>query len=131
MIVLDTHAWVWFVDDPRQLSEPAHKATEAARAAGSIVISSISSWEVAMLAASGRLKLTIDVRDWIAKCEALPFFSFVPVDNTIFVRSVLLPGPLHADPADRVIMATALIRDIPIVTKDRKIRDYPGIQSIW
>ena len=131
MIVLDTHAWVWFVDDPRQLSAPAHKAIEAARAAGSIVISSISSWEVAMLAASGRLKLTIDVRDWIAKCEALPFFNFVPVDNAIFVRSVLLPGPLHADPADRVIIATALMRDIPIVTKDRKIRDYPGIQSIW
>jgi PIN domain nuclease of toxin-antitoxin system len=131
VIVLDTHAWVWFVDDPRQLSEPARKATEAARATGSIVISSISSWEVAMLAASGRLKLTIDVRDWIAKCEALPFFNFVPVDNTIFVRSVLLTGPLHADPADRIIIATALTRGLPIVTKDRKIQDYPGIQCIW
>ena len=131
MILLDTHAWVWFVNDPSQLSRPARKAAEAARAAGSTVVSSISSWEVAMLAASGRLKLTIDVRDWIAKCEALPFFNFVPVDNAIFVRSVLLPGPLHADPADRVIIATALMRDIPIVTKDRKIRDYPRIQSIW
>jgi PIN domain nuclease of toxin-antitoxin system len=131
VIVLDTHAWVWFVDDPRQLSEPARKAAEAARAAGSMVISSISSWELAMLAASGRLKLTIDVRDWIAKCEALPFFNFVPVDNTIFVRSVLLTGPLHADPADRIIIATALTRGLPIVTKDRKIRDYPGIQCIW
>jgi PIN domain nuclease of toxin-antitoxin system len=131
VIVLDTHAWVWFVADPRQLSEPAHKATEAAQAAGSIVISSISSWEVVMLAASGRLKLTIDVRDWIAKCEALPFFNFVPVNNSIFVRSVFLPGPLHADPADRIIIATALMRDIPIVTKDRKIRDYPRVQSIW
>jgi PIN domain nuclease of toxin-antitoxin system len=84
-----------------------------------------------MLAASGRLKLTIDVRDWIAKCEALPFFNFVPVDNTIFVRSVLLTGPLHADPADRIIIATALTRGLPIVTKDRKIQDYPGIQCIW
>jgi PIN domain nuclease of toxin-antitoxin system len=84
-----------------------------------------------MLAARGRLKLTIDVRDWIAKCEALPFFNFVPVDNAIFVRSVFLAGPLHADPADRIIIATALMRDTPIVTRDRKIRDYPGIQSIW
>jgi len=131
VIVLDTHAWVWFVDDPRQLSVPARKATETALAGGSIVISSISSWEVAMLAASGRLKLTIDVRDWIAKCEALPFFNFVPVDNTIFVRSVFLPGRLHADPADRIIIATALTRDIPIVTKDRKIRSYPRVRSIW
>ena len=131
MIVLDTHAWVWFVDDPRQLSAPARKAIETARAGGSIIISSISCWEVAMLSASGRLKLTIDVRDWIAKCEALPFFNFVSVDNTIFVHSVFLAGPLRADPADRIIIATALARDIPIVTKDRKIRNYPRIRSIW
>jgi PIN domain nuclease of toxin-antitoxin system len=131
VIVLDTHAWVWFVDDPRRLSAPACKATEKALAAGSIVISSISCWEVAMLSASGRLRLTIDVRDWIAKCEALPFFNFVPVDNAIFVRSVFLPGSLHGDPADRIIIATALTRDIPIVTKDRKIRNYPGIRSVW
>ena len=131
MIVLDTHSWVWFVDDPRLLSVQARKATERALAANAIVISAISCWEVAMLSASGRLKLTIDVRDWIAKCETLPFFNFVPVDNAIFVRSVFLSGPLHADPADRIIMATALTRDIPIVTKDRKIRSYPHIRSIW
>ncbi len=131
MIVLDTHAWVWFVDDPRQLSAPARKAAETALAGGSIVISCISSWEVAMLAASGRLKLTIDVRDWVAKCESLPFFNFVPLDNAILVRSVFLAGPLHADPADRIIIATALIRGIPIVTKDRRIRNYPGVRSIW
>ena len=131
MIVLDTHAWVWFVDNPGRLSAPARKAIEAALAASSILISSISSWEVAMLAATGRLKLTIDVRDWIAKCEALPFFNFVPVDNAIFVRSVFQPGPLHADPADRIIIATALMKDIPIVTQDQRIRNYPGVQSIW
>jgi len=131
VIVLDTHAWVWFVNDPRQLSAPAREATEMALAARSVYISSISTWEVAMLAASGRLKLTIDVRDWIAKCEALPFFNFVPVDNAIFIRSIFLPGPLHADPADRIIIATALTRQIPIVTKDRKIRNYATVQSIW
>ncbi len=131
MILLDTHAWVWFIDDPSQLSEPARKVTEAAQTKGSIVISSISCWEVAMLSASGRLKLKIDVRDWIAKCEALPFLNFVPVDNAIFLRSVFLPAPLHADPADRIIVATALSKDIPIVTKDQKIRDYPRIESIW
>lgn len=131
MILLDTHAWVWFVNDPRQLSASARKAVESARAAGSIVISSISSWEVAMLAARGRLRLTVDVRDWIAKCQALPFFNFVPVDNDIFVRSVFLAGPLHADPADRIIIATAIMRDIPIITKDSRIRHYPRVQSIW
>ena len=131
MIVLDTHAWIWFVNDPRQLSAAARRAIKGAMSKRSIYISTISAWEVALLAASGRIELTIDVQDWIAKSEALPFFSFVPVDNTIFLRSVFLPGPLHADPADRVIIATAIMKGIPIVTKDEKIRNYSKVRSIW
>ncbi len=84
-----------------------------------------------MLVASGRLKLTMDAQDWIARCEALPFLAFVPVDDSIFLRSVLLPGPFHKDPADRIIIATALTRDVPVVTKDSKIRNYPAVRSIW
>jgi PIN domain nuclease of toxin-antitoxin system len=131
MIVLDTHAWIWFVNDPRQLSAPARRAAEEAMSGRSIYISSISALEVALLAASGRIELTIDVHDWIAKSEALPFINFVPVDNAIFLRSVFLPGPLHADPADRVIIATALMKGIPVVTKDEKIRKYSKVKSIW
>lgn len=131
MIVLDTHAWIWFVNDPRQLSTPARRAAEEAMSKRSIYISSISAWEVAMLSASGRIQLTLDVRDWIAKSENLPFFNFVPVDNAIFMRSVFLPGPLHADPADRIIIATALMKGMPVVTKDEKIRKYPKIKAIW
>jgi PIN domain nuclease of toxin-antitoxin system len=131
VIVLDTHAWIWFVDDPRRLSAPARRAVAKAQAANSLLISSVSCWEIAMLAAGGRLKLTMDVRDWIARCEALPFLTFIPVDNAIFLRSVFLPGALHRDPADRIIIATALARDIPVVTKDSKIRNYPAIKSIW
>ncbi|NWG14146.1 MAG: hypothetical protein HXY20_11490 [Acidobacteria bacterium] len=70
------------------------------------------------------------MRDWIAGCEALPFLRFVPVDNAIFARSVFLPGLFHPDPAHRIITATALMRDIPIVTKDQRIRNYPGVQSV-
>jgi PIN domain nuclease of toxin-antitoxin system len=83
-----------------------------------IYISSISAWEVAVLGVSGRMELTMTVQDWIAASEALPFFHFVPVDNTIFTRSVLLPGPLHSDPADRVIITTAIMKGMPLVTKD-------------
>jgi PIN domain nuclease of toxin-antitoxin system len=131
MIVLDTHAWVWLVNDPRQLSPAARRAAEKAQSSNAIYLSSISAWEVALLAASGRIKLTIDVQDWIAGSEALPFFNFVPVDNAIFVRSVSLPGPFHNDPADRIIIATAMMKGMPIVTKDEKIRGYSKVKSIW
>jgi PIN domain nuclease of toxin-antitoxin system len=131
MILLDTHAWIWFVDNPRQLSSPARRAVEEALSKRAIYVSSISAWEVALLAAGGRIELTIDIQDWISGSEALPFFNFVPVDNAIFVRSVLLPGPLHSDPADRIIIATAIMKGMPIVTKDEKIRRYPKVKSIW
>ena len=58
-----------------------------------------------MLVRAGRLELTLDVSDWIAKCEAAPFIRFVPVDNRIALRSVELPSFPHSDPADRIIVA--------------------------
>jgi predicted nucleic acid-binding protein len=61
----------------------------------------------------------------------LPPFTFVSVDNAIFLRSVLLPGPLHADTADRILIATAIMKGFPIVTKDRKIHQYSKVKSIW
>ena len=131
MIVLDTHAWIWFVNNPQQLSVTARRAVREAMSRKAIYISSISAWEVALLEASGRIKLTISVQDWIAGSEALPFFNFIPVDNSIFLRSVFLPGPLHRDPADRVIIATAIMKGMPIVTKDEKIRKYSKVKSIW
>jgi PIN domain nuclease of toxin-antitoxin system len=131
VIVLDTHVWVWYVDDPTQLSAPARTSIDQALREKAVLISSISVWEVALLVVSGRLELTIDVHDWIAKCEALPSFTFVPVDNAIFLKSVFLSAQLHNDPADRIIIATALMRGVPVVTKDRRIRKYAKVQSIW
>ncbi len=131
MIVLDTHAWVWFVSNPELLSKAAKKAIDASMEQKGIFISSISAWEVALLAAKKRLKLTIDVTDWIGKSERLPFFQFIPVDNSVAVKSVNLPQPLHNDPADRIIIATAITIAAPLVTKDKKLLDYPHVETIW
>ena len=98
---------------------------------GGIIISSISTWEIALLTDKKRLKLSIDTRDWIRKTEALPFVRFVPVDNTIALRSITLPGDFHPDPADRIITATAMTMGLPLVTKDEKILGYPHIKTIW
>ena len=131
MIVLDTHAWIWFISNPDILSKRAEKAVKAAVKDKSILISSISAWEVALLVAKKRLKLTLDISDWIAKSESLPFIQFVPVTNSIAVKSVNLPLPLHPDPADRIIIATALWLGAPLVTKDIKLLDYCHIKTIW
>jgi len=131
MIVLDTHAWVWFISNPELLSERAKRHVDAAVEEKAVMISSISVWEVALLIAKKRLILTLELNDWVAKSEMLPFFKFIPVDNSVAIKSVNLPQPLHSDPADRIIIATAISLGAPMVTKDEKILNYSQVQTIW
>jgi PIN domain nuclease of toxin-antitoxin system len=131
MIVLDTHAWIWFISKPEVLSKKAKKAVAAAVKEKNVLVSSISAWEVALLVKKKRLELSMDVSDWVAKSENLPFIQFIPVSNSIAVKSVNLPQPLHPDPADRIIIATALSTGAAIVTKDKKISDYSHVKTIW
>lgn len=131
MIVIDTHVWLWWVSDPSQLSGLARSAIDAAAQRHELFVSTISAWEVAMLAEKGRLRLTLDVRDWIARSEALPFLTFVPLTNAIAIEAVRLPGFPHADPADRIIAATASSLGAELVTKDEKLRGYSLLRTIW
>ena len=131
MIVLDTHTWIWFISKPEVLSKQATKALSAAVEEKSVLISSISAWEVALLVTKKRLTLSLDVTDWIAKSENLPFIQFIAVSNSIAIKSVNLPQPLHPDPADRIIIATALSAGVPLVTKDKKLLNYPHVKTIW
>jgi PIN domain nuclease of toxin-antitoxin system len=131
VIVLDTHAWVWWVSGSQPMSRQARTALQRGMNEGSIRVSSISVWEVAQLVARGRLELTSDVADWVAKSESLPFVQFVPVDNRIAIRAARLPGRLHADPADRLIVATTLALGATLVTKDERLRRYAHVETLW
>ena len=131
MIVLDTHAWIWWLANPDEISRAAREAIDREIEREEVLISSISSWEIALLVRKGRLELTMPVEDWVARSEALPFIQFVPLDNRIALRSNQLPGEIHDDPADRIIIATALTLGTPLVSKDTRIRDYPHVMTIW
>ncbi len=132
MIALDTHAWVWWVASPARIPKLATRLIEQAVEGGErLLVSSISVWEVAMLAARGRLELTIDVEAWISHAESVPHFHFVPVDNRIAVRAVQLPEFPHRDPADRIIAATAMIAGATLVTADERLRAYRPVTTAW
>lgn len=131
MIVLDTSTLVWLVSDPKRLSKKALLMMTREKKTKSISVSSISIWEICLLVKKGRLQLSMDVGAWIGTIEQLPFLEFVPVDNRIARFSVDLPEPFHADPADRMIVATARILGAKLVTSDRKILQYPHVQTIW
>lgn len=132
MIVLDTHVLIWWVSGATdQLSPAAQQAITQEIQDGKIVVSSISAWELAMLVAKDRLALSMDVADWLACVDQIESITFVPVDNTIAVKSTELPGEFHKDPADRIIVATARKVAAPLVTADEKILAYPHVRTIW
>lgn len=128
MIVLDTHIWIAYIDDPASLPKSALEAIR--NRLEPVGISSISVWEVFMLERRGRLEMRIPAELWVEKCERLALFHFVPVDNTIVRLAVGLPEPIHNDPADRIIIATALSLGATLVTKDNKILSYPHVKTL-
>jgi PIN domain nuclease of toxin-antitoxin system len=122
---------VWLVAEPDRLSTRARRHIDGEMRSGPLLVSSMSVWEVAMLSERRRLLLTIGVEDWVAQCEALPFLSFVPVSNRIALESVRLAGSPPSDPADRIIIATALGLGATVVTADRRIRAYAPVRAVW
>lgn len=131
MIVLDTHVWVWWINGQPPVSTKAERAIRNAASQAAVYVSSISVWEVSQLVAKGRLELAMDVESWVARSEAMPFLHFIPIDNAIAMKSVRLPEPLHHDPADRIIIATSMQLGFPLVTRDRRILDYPHVTTVW
>jgi PIN domain nuclease of toxin-antitoxin system len=131
LILLDTHVWIWWIASPERLSSPARERIDKAAEEHQVHVSSISTWEVAMLVKKGRLELRMDVEEWVARSEALPFLHFVPMDNRIAVLSNQLADGLHEDPADRIITATALVTGATLITRDQRLRDYPRVETLW
>jgi PIN domain nuclease of toxin-antitoxin system len=98
---------------------------------GAIAISSVTAWEIALLAARGRIVLSTDVLGWLSIVEEIDAVKFIPLSNEIAVRSTQLGEEFPRDPADRFIVATALTVGVPLVTADDKIRRYPYVKTIW
>lgn len=124
MIVLDTHVLVWAVEGDRRLGTNARAAIEEAERTDAIGISAVTPWEIALLAERNRLRLVQEVGTWIEAVLALPGIRLMPIEPAVALDSVRLPGPFHADPADRLIVATARHSGARLVTADGTILSY-------
>ena len=129
-LLLDTHAWVWWVGGSRELPTGTRRQVQAAFAEDRLWVSAISAWEVALLVQRGRLVLRLPVREWVARSEALSGLHFLPIDTAIGLRAVELPD-LHPDPADRIIVASAELLGAVLFTRDARLRAYGGIPTAW
>lgn len=126
MLVLDTHAAVWWAGEPRRLGRAAkvRLATEDRLAIPAIVF-----WEVALLVRKRRLDLGMPVSQWAETIQIVPRVEALPLTPEIAVAADDLD--MHADPADRFIVATALHHRVPLVSKDRLMRSLKFVETIW
>ncbi len=132
MIVIDTHVLLWWIaGETANLTTAAQNALERAADDGAVLASSITAWEITRLHDRGRIGLSIDPQEWLDEVAASGKVEFVPLDNEIAILGARLGPDFHKDPADRFIAATSQKLALPLVTADEKIRNYPGVRTIW
>ena len=130
-VVLDTHAWIWWVAEDRRLSERAQAAIREAHGDRSLWISRISIWEIAKKVEKGRLVLDRALDDWLDLATDPAGLRVAEPTRSVLVESCRLPDGLDGDPADQMIVATARAYGAVLVTKDRRLRKYQHVRTVW
>ena len=129
MIVLDTHAWLWWLAAPERLSGAARHAIDQAPSIG---VSTLSAWEIATLVARGRISLDRDVSLWVrqglagARVEPL-----APSADVAVAAGLLDARSFPGDPVDRLIYATARSAGATLITRDEAIRAFDSASTLW
>lgn len=132
MIVLDTHVLVWWVDgETKKLSRKARQALEQHGRRNELLVSSITFFEITTLERRGRLRFKIPASQWLAQVRRLPEYRIEPLSDELAERAGQLGDAFPGDPADRMIGATALLRGVPLVTHDEKLRGVEYLKTIW
>lgn len=129
MILLDTHIWVWWMNDDNRFSDRHRQIIRDNESTG-VAVSVISCWEVATLVGKGRLQLRLEPLAWIEAALTHPSVRLAILTPRIAVDSTFLPDWDHRDPADRIIVATARAQGCAVLTEDARILAYPHVQTL-
>jgi PIN domain nuclease of toxin-antitoxin system len=120
-LLLDTHVWLHYQGSSKSLRPTAEAAIDEAALRHAVFISVISIWELAMLERAGRIELSGGVDRWTQSALAIPGIKLLPFSPQIAIESVNLPEPMHKDPADRILVASARIERMTLITADKAI----------
>ncbi|MGH9316917.1 MAG: type II toxin-antitoxin system VapC family toxin [Thermoanaerobaculia bacterium] len=131
MILLDTHALIWLAAEPARLSRRAAAAIRRSLRSGGIAIASISLWEVAMMFSEGRLRSRGTIEASIESLVQATGVMLREITPAIAALATQFPPDFSADPADRLIAATARDGGLTLVTKDERIRSSPLVRTVW
>lgn len=128
MVVLDTHVWFQWSAIPEVLPNPLREWLETLE--DRLGVSAVSPYELALHFERGRLTVKLSPEEWFRQALEAQNIDLLPLSPKIALRAARLPQ-IHRDPWDRLIIATALEYDAPVVTRDPMIPRYPGIRAIW
>ncbi len=128
--LLDTHAWIWWVEQDARLGAKAIAALDGLPPDRRPFLSDISLWEVATLVDLGRLELDVSLDDWFEAAAHPRSVQIVPITARIASEVARLPETFHRDPADRIIVATSRVQRIRLLTHDERIR-HSRLASLW
>ena len=128
--LLDTHAWIWALEAPEKLPAPIREVL-LEQDHLPFGLAAISPWEVAKKESKGCLHLSMPVRQWVECATQAPFIELLPLAMDIALESARLPSPFHKDPADQMIVATARVHNLVLISADQRLRTYPHVQTKW
>ena len=128
--LLDTHAWIWWVDRDARLGSRVLDALDSLPPDRRPLIADISLWEVAMLIERGRLQLEVPLREWLEAAAHPHSVRVVAVSPEIAADVAALPASFPRDPADRLIVSTGRTLGVPLVTHDPRIAKS-GLVRRW
>lgn len=126
-VLLDTHAFLWWIDNNPKLSSRASGIISDA--GNAIFLSAVSGWEIVIKARLGKLTLPDDLERFIADQLVTNAFSGLPIQLSHALHVYTLP-PIHRDPFDRILVAQSQLEDMPILTADLQIAKY-SVEVIW
>ena len=127
-LLLDTHVLIWAESKDSQLGEVARQIL--LDASNSILVSPVSSLEISRLISLERLHFSKPLNDWLKEAHLHLGFKDAEFSHSIAIRSYELPDDFHKDPADRMLVATAMELDCHLLTADDLILNYPHVKSI-
>jgi len=127
--LLDTHIWIWWVQDIDRLSNRQIEILSSNERTG-LGVSIISCWEIAKLVEKNRLDLSLPTKEWFDTAINYPGIKLLELTPAIALESTQLPGQFHKDPADQIIVATSRIYHIDLLTADKKIIKYKHVSTL-
>ena len=127
MILLDTCAYLWFFSEPEAMTDDARQCVATSE---TLFLSLASIWEVSIKVQIGKLSLGAEVDEWVQCSLRHPKIELLPLAVGTTIYSTQLPGQFHKDPFDRAIVATAVRENLTVLTRDRRILQYPSVKSL-